>query len=91
MALDQLLHDRLRRREFVENAAKPVDNDRHLREAFKLAAREQDELRRLKASGMPYACLDFVGASGYEALDRSRSETITESAAARSPRDSSNS
>jgi hypothetical protein len=48
----------------------PVGSDRPAATAgcsptFARAAGEQDEPRRLKASGKPYACLELVGAVGY--------------------------
>ena len=60
-------------------------NTNGLHAAFARAAREQRELQRLKASGKPFACLDFhperLGRDGYD-VERERSVDTTESAAA---------
>jgi hypothetical protein len=52
--------------QYSRRGSKPDTGLQRLNAAFDRAAREQEELRRLKASGAPFACIDFVGAFGYE-------------------------
>ena len=65
-ALDRFQNDRPDWEASLKTNRKRVA-DGHLQAAFRRAALEDAELRRLRASGKPYACLEFVGASGYEA------------------------
>jgi hypothetical protein len=54
--------ERVSRREIPARVGKTTKYERNARRmdaAFARAAREDAELRRLKASGTPWACLDF--------------------------------
>lgn len=73
--------ERVPRRDLPPREGKTTKYDQHARRmnaAFARAAREDAELRRLKASGTPWACLDFhpelIGsepAAGVVAVDTS--------------------